>query len=191
MRSSAFKYAILSAVSTAVLIVLALMPFHAFLTVWLSSGLGHYTALRLWKEVILVLCGLGVASLLMMDAKIRAHTLFRRLIWLIMSYLGLLLLYAIGALQAGTVGHKAAAYGTLLDSRFLLFFLITWAIALRTNRLEQQWQKIILIPAGIVIIFGLAQALILPHDFLMHFGYGPNTIKAFDTVNQNNMFVRI
>ncbi|MBC7546183.1 O-antigen ligase family protein, partial [Candidatus Saccharibacteria bacterium] len=172
-------------------IILALMPFHAFLTVWLSSSLGHYTALRLWKEVILVLCGLGVACLLMMDAKIRAHTLFRRLIWLIVAYLGLLLLYAIGSLQSGSVEHKAAAYGTLLDSRFLLFFLITWAIALRTNRLEQQWQKIILIPAAIVIVFGLAQALVLPHDFLVHFGYGTDTIKAFDTVNQNSMFVRI
>src|SRR5215217_7162938 len=36
-------------------VMLLLLPFHAFLTVWVASAVDHYTALRLWKEIVLVL----------------------------------------------------------------------------------------------------------------------------------------
>jgi hypothetical protein len=38
-----------------VVVVLVAIPFHAFLSVYLSSFVGHYTALRLWKEALLAL----------------------------------------------------------------------------------------------------------------------------------------
>ena len=33
------------------LVLVALMPFHAFLTTWLGSGLGHRSLLQGWKEL--------------------------------------------------------------------------------------------------------------------------------------------
>jgi O-antigen ligase len=41
-----------------------------------------------------------------------------------------------------------------------------------------------------VIVFGLTQ-LFLPINFLRHFGYGPNTSPAYETVDQNSKFHRI
>ena len=35
------------------MLIILLMPFHAFLTVWIASGVDHYTAVRLWKEALL------------------------------------------------------------------------------------------------------------------------------------------
>jgi O-antigen ligase len=43
----------------------------------------------------------------------------------------------------------------------------------------------------VVVVFGLLQIFILPHDFLKHFGYGPNTIPAFETINNNKHYYRI
>src|ERR1019366_10034134 len=86
MRASALKYTILTLTATLAAVIMLLMPFHAFLSVWGSSLVGHYTALRLWKEVLLVFCVAGVLYLLVTDHKIRSHTLTRRLAWLILLY---------------------------------------------------------------------------------------------------------
>jgi hypothetical protein len=42
-----------------------------------------------------------------------------------------------------------------------------------------------------VVVFGLLQALVLPHDVLRHFGYGPLTIDPYETINNNLHYVRI
>ena len=42
-----------------------------------------------------------------------------------------------------------------------------------------------------VVGFGLLQAFLLPHDFLRHFGYGPATIPAYETINHNQHYIRV
>jgi O-antigen ligase len=190
MKASSIKYGVLTLTLTLLTLVLALMPFHAFLTVWGSSLFGHYTALRLWKEVLLVVICLGGLYLLLFDRKVRLHTTKRKLTWLIIAYLLVQLIWAGFALQSDQVGLKAAAYGVLLNSRFLLFFLVAWIIAVRTPRLEARWPKLLLWPAVAVVIFGLLQVFVLPPDFLRHFGYNADTIKATATINSNTDFYR-
>ena len=191
MKAAALKYTVLSYAANLSAIVMALVPFHAFLTVWLSSFFGHYTALRLWKEAVLLVIALAVFYLLLTDHKIRSHTLTRRLVWLVVAYAGLQALYGLYSLHLGQVTPKALAYGLLVNLRFLGFFLLVWAIALRTCRLQTNWQRLVLWPAVVVIAFGLLQIIVLPADFLRHFGYGPTTIMPFETVNSNHDFVRI
>jgi hypothetical protein len=191
MKVSALKYTVLSWVSGFTILILFVVPYHAFLTVWLSSHIGHYTALRLWKEVLLTLSGLGVLYLLATDHKIRSHTLPRRLVWLIMGYIVLNIIWGLLALNQHDVTAKAMGYGLIVNLRFLLFFLVTWAVALRLARLRSHWEKLVLWPAAGVIIFGLLQILILPHDFLRHFGYSDATIPAFETINHNQNYIRI
>lgn len=191
MRASAFKYRILSLVTTFTMLIILLMPLHAFLTVWGSSLVGHYTALRLWKEALLVFCMAGTIYLVMTDGKIRSHTLTRRLVWLIFAYAAVNIAWGLVALHQHTVTAKALGYGWIVNLRFLAFFLITWAVALRSSRLKKNWQWMVLVPATIVVVFGLLQVLVLPRDFLSHFGYGPKTIAPFETINSNLNYVRI
>src|SRR4051794_9735336 len=61
-------------------IILVLIPFHAFLTVWLASWLGHYTALRLWKEVLLLILLIKCLYLLAIDKNLRQNFLKSRII---------------------------------------------------------------------------------------------------------------
>lgn len=181
---------ILSTSSTVSLLLILLMPFHAFLTVWLASIFGHYTAFRLWKEVLLVLGGLGAVYLLAFDQKIRSHTLTRLLMWLILAYTLVNVVWGFVGLHEGTVTAKALGYGLIVNLRFLAFFLITWACAVRLARLRVHWQWVVLWPAIIVILFGLFQIFVLPHNFLTHFGYGPDTIAPYGTINHNEHYVR-
>lgn len=191
MKASALKYTILSWVSGLIMVILLLMPFYGFLTVWAASIFGHYTAIRLWKEALLLLCVIGVLYLLAFDHKIRTHTLSRRLVWLILAYCALNIIWGLVALNRHTVTTKALGYGLIVDLRFPIFFLITWSVALRLARLRSNWQWLVSWPAAVVVIFGLLQVFILPHNFLSHFGYGPNTIPAYETINHNQHFYRI
>jgi hypothetical protein len=191
MKASALKYIILSWVSGITMLILLLMPFHAFLTVWGSSIFGHYTALRLWKEALLLICVLGVLYLLVFDHKTRKHTLSRLLVWIILAYIGLTLLLGLFALDRHQVTAKALGYGLIVGLRFPVFFLVSWSLAFRLTRLRTHWQWLVSWPALVVVLFGLLQIFILPHDFLKHFGYGPNTIPAFETINNNQHYYRI
>jgi hypothetical protein len=192
MKTAALKYTVLSWVSGLTLLILFLMPFHALLTVWGSSILGgHYISLRLWKEVLLIICAAGVIYLMLTDQKIRTHTLSRRLVWVISLYMLLNVVWGVLALNQHDVTPKALGYGLIVNLRFLVFFLVTWAVALRMSRLRAHWQWIVYWPAMGVAAFGLLQIFVLPHDFLRHFGYGPDTIPPFETINHNQHYVRI
>jgi O-antigen ligase len=168
MKASALKYTILSWVSGLTMLILLLMPLYGFLTVWAASMFGHYTAIRLWQDGLLVICVVGVLYLLAFDHKIRTHTLSRRLVWTILAYIALNLIWGAIAYNEHGVTTKALGYG------------------LRTH-----WQWLVLWPAAAVVIFGLLQVFILPHDFLRHFGYGPSTIPVQETINHNSHYYRI
>lgn len=191
MKTSALKYAALSWVSSIALVIILLVPFHAFLTVWGSQLVGHYTALRLWKEVLLVVCAVATLFLVAADRKIRYHTLSRRLVWLALGYIFLNVVWGVIAYFGHDVTLKALGYGLIVNLRFLVFFLVTWAVVLRLARLRVHWQWIVLWPAGLVILFGLLQAFVLPHNFLSYAGYGPDTIAPYETINSNQQYVRI
>jgi hypothetical protein len=191
MKVSALKYTILSWASILTILIIVLMPFHAILTVWLSSLVGHYTALRLWKELLLVICGIFAIFLILTDRKIRNHTLSRRLVWLIIAYALINLLWGVWSFHKGHVTAKALGYGLIVNLRFLFFFLITWAISIRLSRLHSHWQWMVLWPAAIVSVFGILQFLVLPNNFLVHLGYGPHTIDPVETINHNNNYIRV
>jgi O-antigen ligase len=164
--------------------VIILLPFHAFLTVWLSSGVGHYTLLRLWKEVLLLLLFLGCVELLATRDDLRRACRGERLIGLITAYVVFVSLIGFIAYLAGGVSLKAYAYGVLLDTRYLVFFEITWAVTLHDDLLIRFWKQILLIPAGIVSVFAVLQYAVLPIDVLRHFGYRADTIPPVATIDQ-------
>jgi len=191
MKASALKYTVLSWVSAFTALILLLMPLYGFLTVWGASIFGHYTAIRLWKEAVLALCVVGVLYLMAFDHKIRTHTLSRRLVWVILTYCAVNIIWGAVAYHEHSVTAKALGYGLIVDLRFPVFFLVTWAVALRLARMRTRWQWLVLWPAAVVVVFGLFQVFVLPNDFLKHFGYGPNTIPFEETINHNPHYLRI
>ena len=172
-------------------LILVLVPFHAFLTIWLSSIFGHYTALRLWSLGLLLIALLALKLLFWHDKALRKRLLKEPLIRLIIIYLSIQIIWGIGALTTHHVDAKALGYGLLVNVRFLLFFAVTWIMSTKSAWLHKQWPKLVFWPAVVVIVFGILQYLVLPNDFLKHFGYGPTTIYPFETINHNVHHIRI
>lgn len=175
----------------AVAVVLVLLPFHAFLTVWLASAIGHYTVLRLWKEFVLLAVSLVALGLLVRDAAMRKALRSQQLMGLIGVYILLQLFLGATSLAHHQVSGKALAYGLLDDTRFLLFFILCAGIVARDDWLRKHWRPLVVVPAMLVVAFGLLEIFVLPHNFLQHFGYGPSTITPFETVNSNAHYVRV
>jgi len=95
------------------------------------------------------------------------------------------------AYKTKNVTAKALGYGLIVDTRFLLFFIVSWVAAITSDFLRKHWIPIVLWPAAAVSAVGLLQAFVLPQDFLKHFGYGPSTIPAYQTINHNQNYIRI
>lgn len=167
------------------------VPLYAFLTVWASSLVGHYTVLRLYTEVLLVLASFSALYLVIVDKKIRRELFKSKLLWLIVGYIALLALVGAVSYYTKNVTSKALGYGLIVDSRFVIFFIVSWVAALASGFLRKHWVPIILWPAAIVSAYGLLQAFVLPHDFLKHFGYSASTIRPYQTINDNQKYIRI
>ena len=172
-------------------LILVILPFHAFLTVWLASAIDNYTLLRLWKEFLLVVISVGAFYLLITDKKLLQQFLNSRLAQLIGVYFLISLVWGAGAYTLEKVTLKALGYGLTVNLRFLIFFLCIWIIATKSHWLQKAWPKLLLIPAALVIFIGLLQRLVLPYDVLKHFGYNAQTIFPYQTINYDVNYVRI
>lgn len=173
-------------------LVIVFVPFQAFVTVWGSSLIGHYTALRLWDDIaLLVLMGIACAWLVR-NAATRAWFFSSLLVRLMLAYSVLTLLLGIISYVKGEVTTKALLYGILTNLRYLAWFLTVLLTAQRSPFLRQNWMKLLLVPAAIVVVFGVLQYTVLPHNFLAHFGYNATTtIAPIETINHNNNFIRV
>ncbi len=171
--------------------IMVLVPFHALITVWLASLAGHYTLLRLWKEILLIPILAGSIYILTANSKLRSKLFSLTIVRLIFVYFLLLLFCALIATLRNTVTYKAMLYGLLVDARFLIFFLATLIIAANPNFLNINWQRILLVPAIFVAAIAILQYLVLPYDFLRHFGYSSSTIYPYETINHNLQHLRV
>jgi O-antigen ligase len=174
-----------------VLAILVLVPFHGFLTVWGSSLVGHYTALRLWEEYLLVPGVLTALYIVFRDSELRRRVTASWLWRLIAAYLAVLLIWSVVVLVWHEVSLKAVAYGLLVDARYLVFFFIAWVTTVKTDWLRTAWRNVVLIPAAVVMGVGLLQRYVLPHDFLRHFGYQDATIAPFETIDHKVEYLRV
>ena len=136
-------------------VILISVPLYAFLTVWGSSIVGHYTALRLYTEVLLTLATLGSLYLVVIDKAVRRVLFKSKLLWLIIGYVVLSVVVGAIAYYTKNVTAKALGYGLIVDTRFVVFFLASWVAALASSFLRRHWVPILLWPAAIVSAFGL------------------------------------
>jgi len=178
--------------NTIAAVVLVLVPFHAFLTVFASSLVGHYMVLRLWDDVLLlVLVGIG-CFWLVKDRDLRKWFGSSLLVRLTLAYAALTLLLGFVSWAKGDVLPKALAYGVLVNLRFLAWFLAVLLAARKSQWLRRSWPKLVLIPAAIVVVFAVGQYTVLPHNFLSHFGYhAATTIAPIETINHNSHYIRV
>ena len=176
-------------------VIFALVPFHAIISIWLYSIFGHYTLTRLIEEYLLFVMLMVGVYLLFFGPKEQWKLFKSKLILLICSYFLIELVVGVFAYANKTVNMKALFYGLLLNSRYLLYFLLIYQAVfiykLNKGSVKFNLNKLILYPSLVVVGFGILQIFFLPNNFLAHFGYSKETILPFQTVNNSTKYIRI
>lgn len=171
--------------------ILVLLPFHAVITTWAGATWGHLDAFRIWKELLIIPLTIGAYMVATRDEKLKKWLQNDVLIFLILLYIITHVILGLSALTRGVVTRNALIYSMLINTRFLIFFAVCLVFSAKDNFLSKHWRKLLLVPAGVVIFFGLLQLWVLPANILSHVGYGPKTIPAYQTVDQKPDYVRL
>jgi hypothetical protein len=151
-------------VSIVIAAIIILLPFHEFLTTWAASNFNHYDLFRVWKEIIILLLSPLVIYIIYKTPRLRQWVKKDWLIRLIFIYILLNVVLGLWSYKTGRVNKIALFDGLITDLRFLVFFIFAAVAAFHTKFLKKQWQPIILLPAALVVAFGIAQ-LFLPRLF--------------------------
>ena len=149
------------------LILLAYMPFHIFLSQWLSTLTGGLDEWKLAKDVLTA--ALVSFTVILVWQQRKATRLFNLMVVLGLLYLGLhLLLWAVHP----AIYKPSALLGIIYNNRLIWFLVIGWgARLLYPKGFElRRVVKLVLIISSIVAFLGVLQYF-LPKDILTHFGY--------------------
>ena len=160
------------AIQLGLLVLVAIMPFHAFLSVWLGQLTGQQTLIQAWKEVLLLVLA-GLTSIEVWRHRELLERLRQPWVWALAGFTAVALFVTLITRPP----LATAAFGIKTDLEFLLAALIALLVA--TPNFVRRLIQIVLIGGAAVCSFGLLQAFVLPVDFLTRFGYGPDTIQPF------------
>lgn len=163
-----------------VIVLLVLLPFHAFIKTWLSSLLTATTIdflapgsflIASWKEIIIAILGIWWLILIVLDRKLPFVITKTDLLAGVFICLSLIYVFISPDLTASVWALKT-------NIAFLILYLIVRSIKqvfLKTDLVL----KIIIWTTVCVNVFGWLQ-LILPGDFWMIFGYTPYVSSYVD-----------
>lgn len=170
------------------LVLMILLPFHAFISTWGGTSIGPLGAWKSWKEILLAGLVLLVILQAFLDPKMFKHFWGSLITKLIVVY-GVW--HVIITLLIGNQ-RDALVFGLAINLRIVSMFLIGGVVAYYLKPTRDILIKLILLPAGVVVGFGLLQIFLLPYDFLAHFGYIEGvTIAPFNTIDQQIDQLRI
>lgn len=173
----------------ALLALIALLPFHAFATTWAGSIFDNRTLLQSWKEILALIFASYTIFWAIRDRSLGRFLLNYQLNKVVLAYVGLHLLIS-AILQPELLANL---HGLKIDLEFLVLFISAQAIVWRARpaHVDRVLSDIIIICGVIVSLFALAQATLLPKDFLTHFGYGPGTINPFLPIDGGSSLFRV
>lgn len=145
--------------SALLIILIIVSPFHAFFITWIKS-----MPLSVWREVIVA----AIVLIIVIEFIIKNYSLlFDSLDFVIFAYFLLALLWLPLQLDSQTQWLLGMRYDVMPFVFLAAVRHVEWP------KKELLW-RVALITSGVVLIFGLLHALILPQNFLTHFGYSQN-----------------
>src|SRR3989344_2404553 len=189
MRLAELKINILYLASQTISEILMVLPFSAFLAVWISSATGGYRVLQLLLQSIIVF--IVVTLLIIIKPYLIWKSLGRErlLTSLMIAYIVFTTLFGVYAYERHRVNLTALLFSMVISLRFFVLFLVIFVLRQQISW-KPKWPKLLLLPAVPIVIFGLIQVF-LPNDYLSHFGYSSSTILPYQYVNNDPSYLRI
>lgn len=169
------------------LAIMVYVPFHALISTWGGTTIGPLEIWKVWKDVLLV-----VLVLLATIQAFRDPKMFKSLwgSWITKLIFAYGTLHVISAIVVGNE-VRSLLYGLAINLRLVSFLLISEVIFYYLGYRRKFVAAVVMIPAALVVLFGLLQMFVLPYDFLRWFGYQANvTIAPFNTIDQQLSHLR-
>lgn len=181
-------------------IVVALMPVHAFVSTWLGTMIGPLLVWKSWKEILLAAIIPLVIAYCILHADIAREVWGRAVNKLIALYV---LLHLVLGLSADASGDAIVA-SLMMNLRFLAIFVLVQVVVEARPKYLERIKSIVprwLLWVGLGLsILAILQVYVLPRDFLVPFGYdkdatispyllvdeNPNALRAFATMRGPN-----
>ena len=113
--------------------LLITMPFYAFISVFTTSFIGHYTFVRLYKEFILLFLTVVGVYLIISDKKLRKQFFSNTVIKLIIVFATIVLVSGFVAKYLNQVTTKSLEFGLIVDLRFFLVFSVSYLTGKKKN----------------------------------------------------------
>lgn len=169
--------------------VILYVPFHAIFSTFLIDIIGGKLPIKGLKDLLILITLVPLmAGVFIHRKKIKIE--HRTLWFMILAFSELAIFYSL-FIQAPNIQKVA---GLIIQLRHLGFFVICYLGALILEKkfsTSSRLVKLVMVCSAVVVFFGALQVLILPNDFLKIFGYGESTIRPYQTVDNNESFVRI
>lgn len=177
--------------TNSLLLIVLLMPYHAFLSTWFGTLIGPLLFWKSWKEILLVLMVVAALSYAARYPLLAKRLLRQPLTIAILAYAALHLLLAIAYQQQ----MQPTLAGLMTNLRFLAFFLVAQLVLLavpdRAAVVRQFLTRTLLISTVVISVFGLAQVTVLPQNFLTPFGYSEElTIAPYILIDEQEGALR-
>jgi hypothetical protein len=149
------------------LFLLAYMPFHVFLSQWLSTYSGQLDTWKVWKDVLLF------AGILLVTALVYIRRSFKdRYFWIFFAISALYFALHLLVWKYTDVPDKTALLATAYNCRLLGYAIVGWGAGIVSSKYltAKKIFTIAIIISTVICILGIVQSS-LPKDILTHFGY--------------------
>lgn len=165
-------------------ILMVLLPFHAFLSVYAGHLAGHQALWQSWKEVLLIVLGLVAAVHLARTPSARQR-LRRPVNYWVLAFVGVGLIVSLFVRPE----FNQFLFGLKINFEFLLAFVIA---QLATEEVSRHHVKRIILGTGLAVAaLAVLQMTLLPRDFLVQFGYSATTIAPYQLVDPQLDSIRV
>lgn len=176
------------ALMASLVLIIALMPIHAFISTWGGTAVGPLWLWKSWKEILLGVLVVMVLGWLVANKAAWSQLVHDRLAQVMAAYVALSLVLSV--LHIGTVGSAAASAGVAMNLRYLAIAALAYVL-FRFSK--HDWfvvgKKVVAFVVGVGIALstiGVLQVTVLPVDLLANFGYDKDaTIAPFMTIDEN------
>ena len=162
----------------ATLLLFVYMPFHTFISVWLSTYTGGLDYWKVWKDILTALVTILCIVLVLLTSK--PIKLYKNLLCLVAIYAFIHVVLFFTTNQPELTGVLSLTYNLRIFCYLIIGFSL--AILLPKASLEKYYLKILILISTIVCLLALAQFL-LPRDIMTNFGY------AIDRGVKPNFFI--
>lgn len=175
----------------AFVLILVLLPVHAFISTWGGTAVGPLLVWKSWKEILLALLVPLVIWYCLLRPDVAKAVWKHWLTKLAAMYVVLQFIFAIVS-QAST---DAALAGFLMNVRFFAMLILGMVIVASGHPLLIKCKK--WLPAWLLVItvalsvLAILQVTVVPRDFLAQFGYNKQTtIAPYLEVDQSSSALR-